>query len=122
MLKIGEFARLANVPVRTLRYYDELDLINPASVDTATGYRYYAVEQLPRLNRLLALKDLDFTLEQIARVLNEGVTHEQLRDMLMLKRAETEGRLNEERESLRASNDGYGKSNWRIKCLTTTLH
>ncbi len=100
MLKIGDFARLAQIPVKTLRYYDDLGLITPARVDPMTGYRYYALEQLPRLNRLLALKDLGFSLEQVARVLNEGVTHEQLRGMLTLKRAEVEHRLNEERERL----------------------
>lgn len=96
MLKIGDFARLSQVPVKTLRYYDDLGLIAPAHVDPFTGYRYYAVEQLPRLNRLLALKDLGFSLEQIARVLNDGVTLEQLRGMLMLKRAESEHQLQEE--------------------------
>jgi DNA-binding transcriptional MerR regulator len=96
MLKIGDFARLSHVPVKTLRYYDDLGLITPAHVDAFTGYRYYSVEQLPRFNRLLALRDLGFSLEQIARVLNEGVTHEQLRGMLMLKRAEAEHQLKED--------------------------
>jgi DNA-binding transcriptional MerR regulator len=100
MLKIGDFARLSQLPVKTLRYYDDLGLITPAHVDPVTGYRYYSLEQLPRLNRLLALKDLGFSLEQIARVLNDGVTHEQLRGMLMLKRAEVEHRLKDEQERL----------------------
>jgi phosphoribosylaminoimidazole-succinocarboxamide synthase len=100
MLRIGDFARLSQVPVKTLRYYDDLGLITPARVDESTGYRYYSVEQLPRLNRLLALKDLGFSLDQIARVLNDGVTHVQLRGMLMLKRAEVEDRLVEEKRRL----------------------
>jgi DNA-binding transcriptional MerR regulator len=100
MLKIGDFARLSQVPVKTLRYYDDLGLFKPARVDAVNGYRYYAVDQLPRLNRLLALKDLGFSLEQIGQVLNEGVTPEQLRGMLMLKRAEAEHRLDEERDRL----------------------
>jgi DNA-binding transcriptional MerR regulator len=100
MLKIGDFARLSQLPVKTLRYYDDLGLIRPAHVDVSTGYRYYSVEQLPRLNRLLALKDLGFSLEQIAGVLNDGITHEQLRGMLMLKRAEGEDRLKEERDRI----------------------
>jgi phosphoribosylaminoimidazole-succinocarboxamide synthase len=100
MLKIGDFARLSQVPVKTLRYYDDLGLITPARVDKFTGYRYYSVDQLPRLNRLLALKDLGFSLDQIARVLNEGVTLGQLRGMLMLKRAEVEDRLSEEQQRL----------------------
>src|SRR6185295_2709055 len=96
MLKIGDYARLCQLPVKTLRYYDDLGLITPTHVDAFTGYRYYSVDQLPRLNRLLALKDLGFSLEQIARVLNEGVTPEQLRGMLMLKRAEAEDQLRED--------------------------
>lgn len=100
MLRIGEFARLAAVPVKTLRYYDELGLITPARVDSATGYRYYSADQLPRLHRLLALKELGFTLDQVGRVLNDGVTLEQLRGMLILKRAETEDRLRDERQRL----------------------
>jgi DNA-binding transcriptional MerR regulator len=100
MLKIGDFSRLCRVSAKTLRYYDDLGLIAPAHADPSTGYRYYAVDQLPRINRLLALKDLGFSLEQIARILNEGVTTDQLRGMLMLKRAEAEGRLKEERERL----------------------
>ena len=100
MLKIGDFARLCQLPVGTLRYYDDLGLLRPAHVDAGTGYRYYSVEQLPRLNRLLALKDLGFSLEQIARVLNDGVTPEQLRGMLMLARAEAEHRLHAEQDRL----------------------
>jgi DNA-binding transcriptional MerR regulator len=100
MLRIGEFARLTNVPVKTLRYYDELGLITPTRVDPATGYRYYSAEQLPRLHRLLALKELGFTLDQVARILNDGVTLEQLRGMLILKRAETEATLRTEQDRL----------------------
>ncbi|MGH7623094.1 MAG: phosphoribosylaminoimidazolesuccinocarboxamide synthase, partial [Gemmatimonadaceae bacterium] len=100
MLKIGDFARLSHVPVKTLRYYDDLGLITPERVDEFTGYRYYSLDQLPRLNRLLALKDLGFSLDQIARVLNEGVSHGQLRGMLMLKRAEVEDRLSQEQRRL----------------------
>ena len=49
MLKIGEFARLAQVSPRTLRHYASLGLLAPASVDPSTGYRYYEVHQLADL-------------------------------------------------------------------------
>ena len=58
MLKIGEFSKLAQVSVKTLRYYDALGLLRPDWVDRYTGYRYYALQQLPRLNRILALREL----------------------------------------------------------------
>jgi len=63
MFKIGEFSKLSQVTVKTLRYYDEIGLLKPAEVDRFTSYRYYSVDQLPRLNRILALKDLGLSLE-----------------------------------------------------------
>jgi DNA-binding transcriptional MerR regulator len=57
MLRIGDFSRLSRVSVKALRYYDEIGLLKPVEVDRFTGYRYYSAEQLPRLNRIVALKD-----------------------------------------------------------------
>lgn len=102
LFKIGDFSKLSRVPVKTLRYYDEMGLLKPVEVDRFTGYRYYAVDQLPRLNRILALKDLGFSLEQIGQVLaaREGITPEQLRGMLRLKQAEQQQRVQEAQEQL----------------------
>jgi effector-binding domain-containing protein len=86
--------------VVTLRYYDEMGLLKPVRVDDFTGYRYYSVDQLPRLNRILALKDLGFSLEQIKLMLVDGLSSEQLRSMLALQRVEVERRLADERERL----------------------
>jgi DNA-binding transcriptional MerR regulator len=100
MLKIGDFSRLSRVSIETLRHYDTLGLLTPATVDTFTGYRYYRYAQLGRLNRILALKDLGFSLEQIAQVLEGEVTAEQLRGMLTLKQAEIAQRIDAEQERL----------------------
>ena len=100
MIKIGDFARLSQVSVVTLRYYDEVELLKPVKVDAFTGYRFYSADQLPRLNRILALKDLGFSLEQIKLMLTEGLTLEQLRGMLTTQRNEVEKRLSGERERL----------------------
>lgn len=90
MIRIGDLARLNQVSIVTLRHYDQLGLLEPIAVDPVTGYRYYSVGQRPRLNRIVSLKDLDFSLEQIRNVLSDGVTLEQLHGMLRLKRAEVE--------------------------------
>ena len=82
MFKIGDFARIAQVTVRALRLYDERGLLRPARVDAASGYRYYTAGQLTRLNRILALKDLDFSLDEIARVLDGDFSPDRLRAML----------------------------------------
>ncbi len=100
VLKIGDFSRLSQVSVKTLRYYDDLGLLRPATVDSFTGYRYYSASQLPRLNRVLALKDLGLALDQVAQVLEEGLTAEQLRGMLRLKRAEAQRQVDEDRARL----------------------
>ena len=100
MMKIGEFSKLSQVSIKTLRYYDEMGLLKPIEIDRFTGYRYYSVNQLPRLNRILALKDMGFSLEQVAQVLNEGISLEQLRGVLRLKRAELQQHIAEEQARL----------------------
>lgn len=90
MFKIGEFSRLSRVSVRMLRYYDRMGLLKPSRTDPLTGYRYYAADQLPQLNRILALQDLGFSLQQIARLLREPLPPEELRGMLKLRRHELE--------------------------------
>lgn len=100
MIKIGDFSKLSLVSVRMLRYYEEMGLLKPARVDRFTGYRYYSVDQLPRLNRILALKDLGLSLEQIAQLLETGLPAEQLRGMLVMKQMELQQQLTEEQERL----------------------
>jgi DNA-binding transcriptional MerR regulator len=93
MFRIGDFSQLGQVSIRTLRLYDELGLLKPAQIDKFTGYRYYAIEQLPRLNRIIALKDLGLSLEQIGELLKRDLPADRLRGMLMLKQAEIEQQM-----------------------------
>jgi DNA-binding transcriptional MerR regulator len=89
MFSIGEFARMGTVSIRTLRHYDEIGLLRPAQVDPQTGYRSYSADQLGQLNRIIALKDLGFSLTQAGKLLS-GITVEELRGMLTLRRAQLE--------------------------------
>jgi DNA-binding transcriptional MerR regulator/effector-binding domain-containing protein len=102
MFKIGDFSRLAQVSVRMLRHYDKLGLLEPSYTDRFTGYRYYTVDQLPRLNRIVALNDLGLTLAQIAGLLQQDdkLPPEQLRGMLALRQAELARELDEKRWQL----------------------
>ncbi len=90
---IGEFARHGRVSVRMLRHYDAIGLLRPARVDAGSGYRFYDAGQLADLNRVIALKDLGFTLEQVRTVLAEKVSAEELRGMLKLRRAEVHAQI-----------------------------
>jgi DNA-binding transcriptional MerR regulator len=99
MFSIGEFARLGAVSIRTLRHYDEIGLLPPAEVDPVTGYRLYSAKQLRQLNRIVALKDLGLTLGQIRQLL-DGITVDELRGMLLLRRAQLERELQRQRHHL----------------------
>ena len=82
MFRIGEFSRIGCVTIDTLRHYDTLGLLKPAKVDPFTGYRYYTARQLQSLNRIVALKEVGFSLEEIARILRDNLTADELRGML----------------------------------------
>jgi DNA-binding transcriptional MerR regulator len=98
--RIGEFSKMCRVPVSALRYYGDLGLLPPAAVDTETNYRYYQASQLPRLNRILALKDLGLSLDEIATILDNALSAAELRGMLRLKRAELNQTLTEQQAML----------------------
>lgn len=70
--KIGEFSRLCQVTVKTLRHYEEIGLLIPMEVDEWTGYRYYDLNQLRQMNRIIYLKKLGLSLEEIAELLEDG--------------------------------------------------
>jgi DNA-binding transcriptional MerR regulator/effector-binding domain-containing protein len=101
MFTVGEFSRLAQVSKRLLRYYDEIGLLKPVHTDPLTGYRYYSAQQLPDLNRILALKELGLSLDQIQRVLKDKVSMDEMQGMLLLKKAEVEQTLAAELQRIR---------------------
>ncbi len=78
MFRIGEFSKVCRIPVSALRYYADIGLLEPAHIDPFTNYRYYSVSQLPRLNRILALRDLGFSLDQIKQALDAVVAKSQV--------------------------------------------
>src|SRR5579862_3224485 len=79
-----------------LRHYDAIGLLRPATIDAVSGYRFYQAVQLAELNRIIALKDLGFTLGQVQAILAERVTAAELRGMLKLRRAEIFERIEAE--------------------------
>ncbi|MDY4654119.1 MAG: MerR family transcriptional regulator [Prevotella sp.] len=64
-LKIGDFSQMMQVTVKTLRHYEQKGLLKPDEVDEWTGYRYYTVEQMQRLNNIRKLQQLGFSLDEI---------------------------------------------------------
>jgi predicted transcriptional regulator YdeE/DNA-binding transcriptional MerR regulator len=100
MLKIGDFSKLAHVTVKALRHYANLGLLLPVWTDRLNGYRYYSLEQLPRLNRILALKDLGFSLDQIRELLDSELPPARLRQLFDSKQQEIHQKVQAEQARL----------------------
>ncbi|HDR5039393.1 TPA: MerR family transcriptional regulator, partial [Bacillus anthracis] len=100
MFKIGDFARLNRVTIKTLRHYDSLGLLQPEKIDSFTKYRYYSASQMPRLNRILSLKDIGFSLEEIALILNKNMDLKQIQTLLELKHSEIADKIRNEQARL----------------------
>ena len=65
MYRIGEFAKITNLSIRTLRFYNDLNLLVPEYVDVYTNYRYYGDNNLEEAKMIEKLKDAGFTLDEI---------------------------------------------------------
>ena len=91
-LKIGEFSRLMLVTVKTLRHYEQKGLLTPDEVDEWTGYRYYNISQMLRLNSIRQLQQLGFTLDEIKNLFDDE-SHIPSVEQLTEKIEETERQL-----------------------------
>ena len=91
-LKIGEFSRLMQVTVKTLRHYEQKELLLPDEVDEWTGYRYYSIDQMQRLQAIRDLQRLGFTLDEIKELYQDDSHIPSIRQ-LDTKIKETEARL-----------------------------
>lgn len=75
LYKIGMFAAMNHITVKTLRFYEEQGLLMPAQINQENGYRYYTLSQMAVIHQITALKQAGFTLEEIARI-NSGADEE----------------------------------------------
>lgn len=96
MLRIGEFSKLTCVSIKTLRYYDEIDLFKPAELDLFTGYRYYNEEQIEDLKIINQLKAVGFTLDEIKINWNHFTN-----DIMENKKKELEQKLDNINDSIK---------------------
>ena len=95
MFKIGDFSKVCQVSIKSLRHWDEIGLMQPAYTDPITGYRYYHIDQLEQVNRIQALRGLGLSLKETARLLEEDLPASEIRGMLRLKEAELRQQVEE---------------------------
>ena len=86
LMRIGEIAGFFNVSAKAIRIYEKMGIIKPVKIDPKTKYRYYSADQVQQLNALLDLKELGFSLSEIKRLLDGGMTNEKFMDALIHKK------------------------------------
>jgi DNA-binding transcriptional MerR regulator/effector-binding domain-containing protein len=122
--KIGEFSKLCQVTVKTLRHYEEIGLLIPNEVDEWTGYRYYDLSQLRRMNRIVFLKQLGFSLEEITELFEDGKEYpdtEQLRAKSKLCQQDIERLLWRQAELAKLENTLQKQQNVMKKIVEKSL-
>jgi DNA-binding transcriptional MerR regulator/effector-binding domain-containing protein len=110
VFQIGDFSRLGRVTVKALRFYDEIGLLRPAEVDGWTGYRFYTSDQLYRLHDIVALKQMGFSIGEIAAILDGGLGLEAVADRraeLERQAAQVTDQLSRINHYLRLKEEGY---------------
>lgn len=95
-MRIGDFARLGNVSVRALRFYDATGLLRAMYADPDSGYRHYGPEQIVRLHQIRAFQDLGFSLAEIRELLQRELSTGGLRDLTEQRRSELKRHIRED--------------------------
>lgn len=80
MYRIGEFSEITELPIKTIRYYDEIDLLKPNSVDPFTKYRMYDLQNLEDCKKIIILKRFGFSLDEIKMMMKESISEQTLED------------------------------------------
>lgn len=102
MFRIGLFAAMNKVTVKTLRYYDEEGLLKPTKIDDLTNYRYYSAEQMIPLRRILSFREIGFSIKEIQKIISEEKSDAELIDYLRAKKEEVSQRLINEKKRVKS--------------------
>lgn len=102
---IGEFSQATGLSVKTLRYYHEKGLLTPSSVDEATGYRFYDEGKIEKARVIMRLREMEFSIEDIAAVLGEWSNEANILNYLERQRNALQQRIHEDRGIVRLLNE-----------------
>lgn len=91
--KIGELSKLSNISVKTLRYYDSAGILPPDKIDEFAGYCYYSAAKLSDCYRILALKELGFSLSEIKGLFE--MPKEKFTELISVKEKELENLISQ---------------------------
>ena len=119
MFSIGEFSRVSGLTVKTLRFYHEQGVLNPAFVDPQSGYRYYDPAQLETARAIVQLRELEFSLDEIKELLRHKGDDEGLLDSMRRQRSVLVERIARFRKAVRAM-DRYIADERQAQAMATS--
>jgi DNA-binding transcriptional MerR regulator/DNA gyrase inhibitor GyrI len=97
MIRIGDFSKLGKVTIKTLRYYDDIGLLEPEFVSKENGYRYYTPDQLIKISKILELKELGLSLDEVMHLMKHNPTKESIKIMLTKKKSQIKNNIQSEK-------------------------
>ncbi len=97
MYSIGEFSKINKITPKTLRHYDKIGLLKPSRIDDWTGYRYYNPDKLPEINKILMLRDMGFSLQEIKKIISGKID---IQLILKEKAGQLQGKIKDEKDRL----------------------
>ncbi len=104
LMRIGEIAGFFNVSAKALRIYEKMEIIKPTKVDEKTRYRYYSADQVKQLDALLELKELGFSLSEIKKLMDGGMTNDKFMEALIHKKAKWQSVIDSAENRIQAIN------------------
>ncbi|AXE35633.1 MerR family transcriptional regulator [Chromobacterium phragmitis] len=117
MLTIGQLARCHGLSTKTLRHYDSIGLFSPALTGRGNGYRYYLPAQVAELGRIVMLRELGLSLDDIARL--RGADEETLRQALREHAARLQGEIEERRQRIARIQRRLDQPEWSQTAMQT---
>ena len=100
LMRIGEIAAFFNVSVKAMRIYEKMGILKPVKIDEKTGYRYYSADQVKQLDALLELRKLGFSLSEIKKLLESGMTKDQYMEVLVHKKSMWQDKISEAQDKI----------------------
>src|SRR4030095_197847 len=119
LYSIGEFSTITGLSVKTLRFYHEKGILIPSSVDQTTGYRYYDASKVEKARVIMRLRQMEFSIEDIAAVRGECTDESDILNYLERQKNPLQQRIQEDRDIVRSLNEIISKEKSARQILET---
>lgn len=117
MIKIGDFSKLCQLTVKTLRYYADIKLLEPVHINEENGYRYYKPEQLFLISEITQYKNMGFSLDEIKSIIEGSISNIELQELIKVKKRDIKEAIQLEQLKLEKVNAFQERINLKLENL-----